>query len=71
MLGQNIKKYRKKLGISQEGLARKSDVTFTSLTKIESGINKNPTIKTVKKLADTFGITIDELIGRKLGSRGA
>lgn len=61
-LPQNIKKFRKQKGLSQDKLAKLADVTHTTLVKIESGANDNPTIKTLKKITDALGITLDELI---------
>lgn len=61
-LGQNIKKFRKQKGLSQDKLSKLADVTHTTLVKIESGANDNPTIKTLKKIADALTITLDELI---------
>ena len=61
-IGQNIKKYRNKMGISQDRLAKLSDVTYTTLVKIESGANKNPTIITLKKIADSLNIGVDKLL---------
>jgi len=65
MLAQNVKKLRKKKGLSQEKLARLADISYNSLVKIESGRANNPTVKTLSRLADIFGVTIDELLGRK------
>jgi len=62
MLSENIKKLRKKKGISQDKLAKLADVTVTTLVKIESGVNDNPTIKTLKKIADALGVSLDELV---------
>ena len=62
MLAKNIKKLRKIRGISQDKLAKLADVTHTTLVKIESGANKNPTIKTLKKIADVLKVTLDNLI---------
>jgi len=61
-LAQNIKKFRKRLKLSQEELAKKAGITYSTLIKIESGANDNPTIKTLKKIADALNVTIDELI---------
>jgi len=36
-IGENIKKYRTKQGLSQEDFARKSSVKYITLTKIEIG----------------------------------
>ena len=65
MLSENFKKYRKKKGWSQDKLAKLADVTHTTLVKIESGVNKNPTIQTLTKLADALEVSIDELVGRR------
>lgn len=65
MLAENIKRFRKKNGISQDKLAKLADVTHTTLVKIEAGVNENPTIKTLKKIADALDVSIDELVGRK------
>ncbi len=62
MLSDNIKKIRKKKGLSQDKLAKLADVTHTTLVKIESGANDNPTIKTLKKIANALEITLDELV---------
>jgi transcriptional regulator with XRE-family HTH domain len=65
MLAQTIKELRKKHKISQEELARQAGITYSTLIKIESGANDNPTIKTVKKIADALRVSLDELVGRK------
>ncbi len=65
MLSSNIKKLRKKHHLSQEQLAQKAGITYSTLIKIESGNNKNPTLETLTKLANVFKIKIDELVGRK------
>ncbi len=61
-IADNIKKYRGKLGISQDRLSKLADVTLHTITKIESGANTNPTIDTVKKIATALNISLDELI---------
>ncbi len=62
MLSKNIKKLRKKQKLSQEKLAQKAKITYSTLIKVESGVNDNPTIKTLKKIADALKISIDELL---------
>jgi transcriptional regulator with XRE-family HTH domain len=61
ILSSNIKKYRKKLNISQDKLSKLSDVTYNTIIKIESGKNMNPTIKTLMKIANALGVSLDEL----------
>lgn len=61
-IGENIKKYRTKLGLSQEDFAKKSDVKYTTLTKIESNVIKKPSVFIMEKLAKTLGVSIEDLI---------
>lgn len=63
-LSQNIRKLRKKRKLSQEELAKKVGITFSTLAKLESGVNSNPTLETLRKIADVFQISLDELVGR-------
>lgn len=61
-IGNNIKKHRAKLGLSQEDFAKKSGVKYTSLTKIESGVIKTPSVLAVAKIAKALGVSIEELL---------
>ena len=61
-IGDKIKQLRNKQGLTQDELARKSDLPYTTLTKIESNVITKPTIQTVMKIANGLGITIDSLI---------
>jgi len=65
MLAKNLKKLRKQKKLSQEKLARLVDISYNTIAKIEAGKAKNPTFETLSRLADVFGVTIDELVGRK------
>jgi transcriptional regulator with XRE-family HTH domain len=58
----NIKKYRNKLGISQDRLSKLSDVTYNTIIKLESGANTNPTIETLMKVAKALNTGVDDLI---------
>ena len=61
-IGENIKKHRNKLGLSQEDFAQKSGVKYTTLTKIESGVIKTPSVVMVGKIAKTLNVSIEELL---------
>ncbi len=61
-IGKNIKKYREKIGISQDKLSKLAGVTFHTITKIESGATSDPRIETVKKIANALGVGIDDLM---------
>ena len=61
-IGENIKKYRNKQGLSQEDFAKKSGVKYTTLTKIESNVIKKPSVIIMSKLAKALGVSIEELL---------
>ncbi|MCK5125217.1 MAG: helix-turn-helix transcriptional regulator [candidate division Zixibacteria bacterium] len=61
-LAKNVKKYRKKLGVSQDRLSKLADITLHTLTKIETGATPNPRINTVKKIADALSVSLDDLM---------
>ncbi len=61
-IGRNIKKYRGRLSLTQDALSRKSVVKYTTLSKIESGSVKRPTVYIVAKIAKTLGVGVDDLI---------
>lgn len=62
MIARNIKKARKKLELTQEELAIKAKIPYATLSKIESGQVTNPTVSTLKKIADALGLTIDDIL---------
>ena len=61
-IAKNIKKYRNKIGVSQDKLSKLADVTYNTIIKIESGANINPTIETLSKIAKALGVGVDDLI---------
>ena len=61
-IGENIKKRRTKLGLSQEDFAQKSGVKYTTLTKIESGVIKTPSVFMMEKIAKALDVLIEQLL---------
>ncbi len=59
---KNLAKLRKEKGLTQEGLARKANISYHTIVKLESGGIKNPKIGTVLKLTEALGITTDKLL---------
>lgn len=62
--GDIIMKYRKELGLTQEALANQLGVTNQAVSKWESD-QSCPDVALLPKIADLFGITIDQLFGRE------
>ncbi|MBU1102137.1 helix-turn-helix domain-containing protein [Patescibacteria group bacterium] len=62
VIAENIKKYRKKKGITQDKLSKIADITYNTIIKIESGATCNPRVETLKQIADALGVSIDDLM---------
>ena len=60
-IGNNIKSNRKKLGITQEQLAEKINVTRQAVSNWENG-KTEPDVETLTKIAQIFDTSIDELV---------
>lgn len=63
VLGENLKRYRKEKGLSQEKLAQKAGVTYSTLSKIEAGYNTNPKVLSLVRLAKALDVTVTDLLG--------
>jgi len=61
-IGKTVKKLREKLGISQEKLARLADVSNNTIVNIEAGKQDNPTIETLKKVANALQVGVDDIL---------
>lgn len=62
-LGKNIKKLRNQKRISQEILARHTDLKLSNLAKLEGGFNSNPTLQTLAAIASVLtNGSIDKLL---------
>ena len=61
-IGENIKKYRNKLRITQDNLVRKSGVKHTTLTKIEGDFVTKPGVQMIAKIAKALGVSVEDLL---------
>ena len=59
-LGKKIKQLRFKAGLTQEQLAERLGIGPQSVSKWETGVSM-PDITALPLLAETFGVTIDDL----------
>lgn len=59
-----IKKWRKQKDLTQDALAKKANIPYTTLAKIESNVIQNPSLQTVKKIAEGLEIGLDDLVGK-------
>lgn len=66
IVGNNIKKYRKKLGISQEALAENAGLHRTYIGGIERG-ERNITLDSLQVIATALNVAPVELITEEKG----
>ena len=64
----NIKKLREAAGMTQAELAARLQLTTPSVTKWELG-RANPTYDNLIQLAEIFGVSLDEVAGRKTSAQ--
>lgn len=59
-----IRKHRQRLGLSQQALGERLGLSSVAVSKWERGQNQ-PDIPTLTRLADIFGVSVDELCGHQ------
>lgn len=64
VLGENLAKYRKKAGYSQEELADKLGVSRQAVSKWERG-EASPDTENLIALSRLYGVTLDELVNKE------
>ncbi|MBE7061172.1 MAG: helix-turn-helix transcriptional regulator [Clostridiales bacterium] len=62
--GEILKEHREKLGLSQSAVAKKIKTSHQNISRWESG-KFLPSIDFCIKLADLYGISLDDLVGRE------
>ena len=64
LIGQNVRRYRTRLGISQEELGFRSDLHRTYVSGVERGV-RNPTVLIVGRLAKALEVEPPVLLQAK------
>ncbi len=63
---RGCRKARQGAGLTQQQLCQKANLSFSTLTKIERGAIKSPSIFTIQAIAGAVGSSLDELVGESL-----
>lgn len=63
-LGDRIREYRTSIRMTQADFANRLGITGASVSAYENG-TRLPSYDVLVKIADTLGVTTDELLGRK------
>ena len=71
LLAVRLREVREKRGYKQVDLARRTGIPPSAVSQFETG-RREPSLRTVSKLADALGVTVDFLCGRPVqeASRG-
>jgi FMN phosphatase YigB (HAD superfamily) len=69
-LGKQLQAARQVAGLTQQQLCHKASLSFSTLTKIERGAIKSPSIFTIQAIADALNVGLDELIGQSVSLGG-
>lgn len=62
-LGKRLQAARQAGGLTQQQLCQKANLSFSTLTKIERGAIKSPSIFTIQAIAGALGSSLDDLVG--------
>jgi len=60
-IGKRVKKLREERNIPQQDLAAKCNVEKSNLSRLEAG-GTNPTLYTLKRIADNLGVSLCDLV---------
>jgi len=60
-LGRNIKRYRRLRGLGQHDLAKLSDVSQSTISRLEDGQIQDIMLKGAERLAKALGVTLGEM----------
>lgn len=61
-IGRRLKHFREQMGISQLELSHRSGISQASIARIESDLQKNLKAETIRKLAESLGVSVSRLI---------
>jgi FMN phosphatase YigB (HAD superfamily)/DNA-binding Xre family transcriptional regulator len=62
-LGRRLQAARVQAGLTQQSLCQKANLSYSTLTKIERGAIKSPSIFTIQSIASALNVGLDELMG--------
>lgn len=62
-LGKRLQNMRRAKGLTQQQLCQSANLSFSTLTKIERGAIKSPSIFTIQSIAIALNMGLDELLG--------
>jgi putative hydrolase of the HAD superfamily len=68
-LGRRVQEVRTAARLTQQALCQKAGLSYSTLTKIERGAIRSPSIFTIQSVANALDISLDELMGTATPSK--
>ncbi|MFS0783745.1 helix-turn-helix domain-containing protein [Bacillus sp. 1P06AnD] len=65
MIGERIKKCRKKRHLTLNQLADQTGISKSYLSNIERGLQQNPSLNVLSKIAASLDVKVEDLLGTK------
>ena len=65
LVGKNIRRFRREMGISQEELGFRCELHRTYISGVERGV-RNPTVSVIGQIAEALNVEPKELLDRSL-----
>lgn len=62
MIGNNIKEYRKRRGLSLSELSERSGISKSYISNIERNLHQNPSIQIMNKIASVLNVELEDLL---------
>ena len=62
VLGKNVRRFRRRKGLTQEQLAFEAEIDLTYMGGIERG-KRNPSLLVMARIADALGVQLPKLLG--------
>ena len=62
MVGRTVKRVRRRRGLKQAEFAQRARISQAYLSRLESGIQKNPSLAVLKRLAKALGVPVMTLL---------
>ncbi|MGH7158293.1 MAG: HAD-IA family hydrolase [Candidatus Saccharimonadales bacterium] len=69
-LGRRLQAARLAAGFTQQTLCQEAGLSYSTLTKIERGAIKAPSVFTIQNITNALGISLDDLIGSAKKTKG-
>lgn len=66
-LGKRLQQARKRAGLTQQELCQRVGLSYSTLTKIERGAIRSPSVFTVATIAKITGVSVEDLLGEASG----